>query len=137
MKRILVPVDGSDQSMEALEFALDEFPDSEITALTIVDPKELTYVTDSPVGTEPPAFQKRIDNVLEEATTTASEYDREVDTESRTGRPARVIVGYADQEEFDHIIMGSHGRSGLTRMLLGSVAEDVTRRASVPVTIVR
>ncbi len=137
MKRILVPVDGSAQSAEALEFALEEFPDSEITALTVVDPKEITYIRDSPVDTDLPAFQKRVENVLEGATTTASEYDREVDTESRTGRPARVIVGYADQEAFDHIVMGSHGRSGLTRILLGSVAEDVARRAPVPVTIVR
>lgn len=137
MKRILVPVDGSAQSAEALEFTLEEFPESEITALTVVDPKEITYIRDSPVDTDPPAFQKRVENVLEGATRTASEYDREVDTESRTGRPARVIVGYADQKAFDHIVMGSHGRSGLTRILLGSVAEDVARRAPVPVTIVR
>lgn len=137
MKRILVPIDGSDQSTKALEFALGEFPDADLTALTVIDPSDGAYAADYPLGAEFNALRERADNVLEEAETIASEHDRAVETESRTGRPARQIVEYADDEEFDHIVIGSHGRSGLTRILLGSVAENVARRSSVPVTIVR
>jgi nucleotide-binding universal stress UspA family protein len=53
------------------------------------------------------------------------------------GRPSRAIVEYAEEHDIDHIVMGSHGRSGVTRILLGSVAETVVRRSPVPVTIVR
>lgn len=55
--------------------------------------------------------------------------------EARTkeGRPADTIMEYADEIAADLIIMGSHGRTGLEHMLLGSVAEEVVRRASAPV----
>ena len=44
---------------------------------------------------------------------------------------------YAEENDIDHIVVGSHGRGGVSRMLLGSVAETVARRSSVPVTIIR
>jgi nucleotide-binding universal stress UspA family protein len=53
------------------------------------------------------------------------------------GRPAREIVDYADENDIDHVVMGSHGRSGVSRIVLGSVAENVVRKSSVPVTVAR
>jgi nucleotide-binding universal stress UspA family protein len=53
------------------------------------------------------------------------------------GKPARAIVEYADDHDIDQIVMGSHGRSGVTRILLGSVAESVVRDSTVPVTVAR
>ena len=50
-----------------------------------------------------------------------------------TGDPAAEIVRVADEEGVDLIVMSTHGRTGLTRMLMGSVAELVVRRASCPV----
>ena len=47
------------------------------------------------------------------------------------------IVGYAERNGYHHIIVGSEGRTGAKRMLLGSVAEDVVTRAHCPVTVVR
>jgi nucleotide-binding universal stress UspA family protein len=46
-------------------------------------------------------------------------------------------VDYAAEHDIDHIVVGSHGRTGASRILLGSVAETVARRSPVPVTIVR
>jgi len=46
-------------------------------------------------------------------------------------------VEYAEESDVDHIVIGSHGRSGVSRILLGSVAESVVRRADMPVTVVR
>ena len=57
--------------------------------------------------------------------------------ETVDGKPAREIVSYAEKGDVDHIVMGSRGRSGLSRLLLGSVAETVVRRAPTPVTVVR
>lgn len=50
-----------------------------------------------------------------------------------TGDPATAIVRFADREHVDLIVMGTHGRTGLSRLLMGSVAEAVVRRASCPV----
>lgn len=51
--------------------------------------------------------------------------------------PAETIVGYAERNGYRHIIVGSEGRTGAKRMLLGSVAADVVTRAHCPVTVVR
>jgi len=61
--------------------------------------------------------------------------DPEVPTEHRLiqGAPADAIVRVADEESVDLIVMGTHGRTGITRVLMGSVAEDVVRHAHCPV----
>ena len=71
------------------------------------------------------------------ATQRAAERGVDLQTAIETGRPSRMIVSYAEENDIDHIVIGSHGRTGASRILLGSVAESVTRRSSVPVTIVR
>ncbi|PSP63029.1 stress response protein [Halobacteriales archaeon QH_7_66_37] len=53
------------------------------------------------------------------------------------GSPAREIVSYAEDNDVDVIVMGTHGRSGVDRLLLGSVAERVVRSSSVPVLTIR
>ncbi len=53
--------------------------------------------------------------------------------ESRSGAPADEILEYASQRDIDLIVMGTHGREGIARALLGSVAETVVRKASCPV----
>jgi nucleotide-binding universal stress UspA family protein len=55
----------------------------------------------------------------------------------KEGHAAKTIVRYAEENDVDHIVMGSTGRSGISRVLLGSVAESVTRRAPCSVVIVR
>jgi len=52
------------------------------------------------------------------------------------GRPADAITAYADDHDIDAIVMGSRGRSGVSRVLLGSVAGTVVQDSSVPVTVV-
>ena len=58
-------------------------------------------------------------------------------TAVREGPPSREIVGYAADEECDLVVMGTHGRGGLNRLILGSVAERVVRSSEVPVLTVR
>jgi nucleotide-binding universal stress UspA family protein len=53
------------------------------------------------------------------------------------GDPARTIVDYVDDEAVDLVVMGSHGRSLVSRALIGDTAYTVVRRASAPVTLVR
>lgn len=141
MTKVLVPIDGSEQSRQALDYALEQFKEADITAINVIDPIEAGYTTQATVpGYSEEWFEQArtaADELFEEAQETADEYDHSLDTVTEVGRPSRAIVDYAEEHDVDHIVIGSHGRSGVTRILLGSVAESVVRRSPVPVTIVR
>jgi nucleotide-binding universal stress UspA family protein len=141
MQKILVPIDGSEQSREALEYALEQFSDADIAVINVIDPIEAGYTAQATVpGYSEEWFEQAKDSaeeLFEEAQETADEYDHDLDTATEVGRPSRTIVDYAEDNDVDHIVIGSHGRSGVSRILLGSVAESVVRRSPVPVTIVR
>ena len=140
-KRILVPIDGSEQSQTALEYVLEEFPEADITVINVIDPIDAGY--NAPVGM-PGGSEEWYENskqqseaLFEDAQATADGYGVVFNTVTEMGRPSNVVVEYAEEEGFDQIIMGSHGRSGVSRILLGSVAETVVRRSPMPVTVVR
>jgi nucleotide-binding universal stress UspA family protein len=59
-----------------------------------------------------------------------------VETVVAEGKPSQEIVRYAEAEGCDLVVMGTHGRGGIDRLLLGSVAESVIRASSIPVTAV-
>ncbi|WP_372913041.1 universal stress protein [Salinigranum sp.] len=136
-KRILVPVDGSPQSRSAVELVADEWPDAAVTFLHVIDPvtagRSGTFV---PSGSEEwyrNARQDARDLFEELGETLGGDYE----TRTEVGRPARTIVEVIAEERHDHVVMGSHGRKGVSRILLGSTAEHVLRNSPVPVTIVR
>ncbi|RQH03303.1 universal stress protein [Natrarchaeobius oligotrophus] len=150
---VLVPVDDSDRSTQALEFACREYPDATITALHVVDPGDF-HAAVGPEGgamADHDEMQKRYENraesILEDARELAAEYGCDLETEYQIGGVSgsiveytdisRSIVEYADEHDVDLIAIGSHGRAGASRILLGSVAETVARRSPVPVAIVR
>ncbi|GKZ12991.1 universal stress protein [Haladaptatus sp. T7] len=138
-KKILVPLDGSEQATEALSYTFSEFPDADITVINVIDPIDVGYTsTVGMPGYSEEWYEESKENanaLFEEARELADEHGVTLTTKTEVGQPAQTIVDYA--EEFDQIIMGSHGRSGVSRILLGSVAETVVRRSSVPVTVVR
>lgn len=134
--KILVPIDGSEPSSNALEFAIEKFPDSEITVIHVLTPAD----TGGEIYHLPQSEDELRDEgeaVVEEAVALAANKGVEIDTEIKLGKPDRHITKYAEENGFDQIIMGSHGRSGISRILIGSVAERVVRRSPVAVTIVR
>jgi len=139
-RHLLVPMDDSEQARRALEHVLETFPDAKITLLTVIDP---TVGFSSGIGAPASAevwyesAKERAESRLEDARERAAEAGVEVATDIDTGRPARTIVDYAEEHDVDGIVMGSHGRDGVARVLLGSVAETVVRRSPIPVTIVR
>jgi nucleotide-binding universal stress UspA family protein len=137
--QILVPMDDSEMSERALQFALDTFPDAEITVL---------HVAGSPTsymgGAMSLAISDDIDDAVAEraepivtrARELAVDVGREISIEIDLGMPAETIIEHA--EAYDQIIIGSHSRSTLAeRLLLGNVAETVAHESPVPVTIVR
>lgn len=142
VEHILIPVDGSKPSEAALEFAVTNYPDTNITALTVVDPGDLYSaggIEGAMINYEDlmEAHEGNAEKILEEARAFASDHGVEIETDLVVGRVSRSIVEYIEDSDVDHVIIGSHGRTGASRVLLGSVAETVTRRSPVPVTVVR
>lgn len=139
---ILVPMDASPKSQKALEHAFERYEDAQLTVLHVTNPVEDTYMTgEEDFFADYEALEERsrehAESIFETATELAAERGREIRTEREFGPPATKIVEFAEEQEVDHIVIGSHGRSGLARLFLGSVAENVARRAPVPVTIVK
>lgn len=137
-RQVLVPFDESDQAEQALEYAITEYPGASITALHVLNPAEWGYgSTESGLGKRwYEQAREQSEEVRAEAETLASGHDREIATAVESGVPGEVVVEYAGENDIDHIVIGSHGRSGPRRLLLGSVAETVAREVSIPVTII-
>lgn len=135
---VLVPTDGSEPAEAALDHAFERFADDDITALYVMDPVESATAWGPATGEDwLGSAEKRAESVLGEAVERGEESGVEIETDSVVGRPSRAIIDYAEEAAVDHLVIGSHGRDGITRVLLGSVAETVIRRSPVPVTVVR
>ncbi|MCU4743510.1 universal stress protein [Halobacteria archaeon AArc-m2/3/4] len=134
MERVLVAMDDSEEARMALEHAFERFPEATVHVVHVPETSNFTFDFDSTITEE---AQKRAETVLEEARTVANEYDRTIEAELVFGHAAEAVVSYADEHDIDQIITGSRGAEGPKRLLLGSVAETIVRRASCPVTVVR
>lgn len=141
VEHVLVAIDDSPMSDRALDHALETFPDATVTVLHVIDPVgSVSAAEGGGIVIAEQWYQnaeERAESICAEAVKRVGEREPPVETAVEVGRPARTIVDYSDEHDVDHIVMGSHGRKGLDRLLTGSVAEHVVRHASVPVTVVR
>ena len=139
-EHILVPVDGSSPSRAAAAYACQHFSDATVTLLYVMNPmvdysrrKAFPgYRADDEYKNEREKGEWVLETVRE-----GLPDDVTVETELAAGEPAKTIIRHADEHDVDGIVIGSHGREGTARVLLGSVTETVIRRAAVPVTVVR
>lgn len=143
ISRILVPTDFSAFSDAAIEYGKmlgDRFGASLHVLHIIEEPgtgawgSEL-YVSELPRMRE--AAQREADRRIDQTFTAAERERLRVSTEIADGHAARTIVNVGRRLGADLIVMGTHGRSGVTHLLLGSVAERVIRTATCPVLAVR
>jgi len=138
--RILVPTDGSDCADSAVEHAIDIAAqyDAELHVLSVVDSRDMSHSAPaiSPEQIEE-TLRERAEAVVDEVAERASDAGVEVVTAVEPGLPDNVVVEYAEENDCDLVVMGTHGRTGLERYLLGSVTERTVRRSSVPVLTVR
>ncbi|WP_058365122.1 universal stress protein [Haloparvum sedimenti] len=138
ISRVLVPMDDSEMAERALEYALEAHPDAEITVLHIVG--EPSPMMGEAIGLSlednfEDAAEKQASEVLDRAREIAEAYEKEIRTDVGWGKPAKVIINRA--EDFDTVVVGSHGGSLAERLFVGNVAQTVFRRSPVPVTVVR
>ena len=134
-KRILVPLDGSALAEAVLPHAqeLAQCCGAELVLLRVaVAPG---FVID-PVEAWAAAVEEAKDYVSGRAKTLEGR-GLKISAKARWGDPAEEMVAYAHQEHIDLIAMATHGRTGLKRVALGSVAEHVLRRTPTPVLLVR
>ena len=141
LSRILVPMDGSEYAGRALEYALGNHPDAEVTVLHVVGAPSMMMGDAVGLALEEDiseAAAERAEPVFERAHQIADEHEREIETRVGIGHPARNVIDRA--EDYDAVMLGSHGADwdrATHRFLVGNVAETVSKRAPVPVTIVR
>ncbi len=166
IKKILVAVDGSEPSKKAVEYAVwvSGKTGAEVTLINVVDADKLklTYEAmdrflpewkDKIKGTDDikrysPFFEeqlscmmedplcKRANNVLKEMVKFAEKNGVKPKTIMKLGRVVDTIVQTAEDERFDHIIVGKTGLTGIKRLAMGHVADDVAKYAPCRVTVV-
>lgn len=152
INKILVAVDGSDKSLEAADYALSIASMMEHAELIILNVLETEpwYYGESAYGwatedklrkvyaDERQERQSMLDKIKEKAEKIGSIQSKtEILMSPHTTNTAAAIVNYAEKEKVDLIVMGTRGRTGISRILLGSVASGVVTYAHCPVLVVK
>lgn len=134
--RVLCPVDFSESSRHAMLVAGGlAAPRGEITLLHVIE-NESSYTGGLLDGGG--AVDKRATQLVETAADELrAKFDVSVTTRIEIGNPAHFILRMLEDRAFDLVVVGSHGRTGIRRLFLGSVAERVVRHADCPVFVVR
>jgi nucleotide-binding universal stress UspA family protein len=140
-QHILVPTDFSEYADYALDYAIElaKALQARLTVLYVL------HVSSLALGDAPPAV---LDDTLTEMETNAQQRTQralarvqqaglQADSTIVEGIPFQVIIDTAESRDVDLIVMGTHGRTGLTHVLMGSVAEKVVRMAPCPVLVTR
>lgn len=140
-RRVLISIDDSVAATAALEYAVPAFGDAELTVLHVcrvekTDESIRQRALKTECEAERNAATLLAERLFENARKLAEDSETKLTTAIEYGPLAERICAYAEENEIDHIVIGTHGRSGLSRVLLGSVAEGVVRRSSIPITIV-
>jgi nucleotide-binding universal stress UspA family protein len=129
VRHVLIAIDASSHARLALKVARSHYPDAQRHLITVVDSRALPLEEGVPIST-----------AEAERRALASLGNLAWDTETCaavTGEPAEALLRATRASGADVLVIGTHGRRGLGRWMLGSVAEEVMRRASVPVLVVR
>ena len=134
---ILLPTDGSEATGKAVQQALDLAAtcDARLHVVSIVNQTALP--AEAPRGQLVDELEAFAESAVDEVEERASEAGVDVTTAVENGTPYRAILDYADENDVDVIVIGTHGRRGIDRYLVGSVTEKVVRLSDVPVLTVR
>ena len=142
-KKILVPLDGSEFAEDSLEYAraiAETDKGTEIVLLRVMEPDpQLADI--GGVSSEQwfrRAQAKAQAKIKEDTSQVANKLEKEglkARGIVRSGRAADEILGYAESNQVDLIVMRTHGRSGISRWVLGSVADKVLHHSAIPMLI--
>lgn len=134
-EKVLVAVDESICSKKAFELVLDKYEDKDygkVTALTVVEGLSYEDVSDETVRKEIESAEK----LLEEYSGKAGERGMEMDSVvKKCDCASDCIVEFAEENDYDLIVIGSHGKSEMGAARLGSVSTSVAKNSTIPVLI--
>ena len=141
-EKILVPVDYAAHSAEAIRHAIDlaQHYSASLTLIYVYEPLDYALpegyalYTPEQVGRLMDEYKERLRQMVRDVETRGV---NGVESHVLNGAAAIEIVEFAKQHDFDLIVMGTHGRKGLSHLLMGSVAERVLRTAHCPVLTVK
>lgn len=135
---ILVPMTHAEESERALEFTFTHFPTAETTVVHVINPIQ-GYATEDHITYDQliEDEEEKARELFKKAANIATNYETTIQTEMLAGEVPLVLLEYIDTHDVDQVILGSRGRDGVSRLLLGSVAETIVRRSPVPVTVVQ
>lgn len=146
----LVAVDGSEPSMDALRYAVEQASatGATVVAVSVVVPDQFFTAGENPptsyadaadelVAEDVEDAEEKAQRALEEAVEIVDESGVQIETGMLHGEPVEEITEYAEREEFDAIYVGHRGLSERYEGLVGSTAKEIVGRATVPVTVVR
>jgi len=138
-KKILVGFDGSEGAKTALIDAvkLSKILGAEITALWVKGSLPHFPETIDEVEEETSSAIAFFKKLTKEIHTIANKFGKEIKIETKSGNPAKTIIEFAKKNEFDLIVLGSKGTSGLWGNLLGHISDKVSENAHCNVLIVR
>lgn len=145
-QKILVPIDGSSPSQDALKTAANiaKTMQSKLAVLYVIDLtsayiflETMTALNSQQIHTMTDELETKGKQILNDAATEIQSTSLTCESILRTGHPARVICEVAKAENFDLIIMGSRGLSDFKGLLLGSVSHQVLQRSHCPVLLVK
>lgn len=141
MTKVLVPVDGSEFSDRALDYLIGLFRNQgplDVHLLSVQIPIDSGHARMFVSAEDVEAYHR------DEGMKVLKPYMERLDAEQipytyhvLVGHVAPTIARFAKERKFDKVVMGTHGRSGMTNLLLGSVAQNVIRRLKIPVALVK
>lgn len=137
---VLVPTDGSEVANRGIDHALDlaEAYDATVHVLAVVRAdQDYGVIGPGATGSLADAHRDTTERDASDAAAAARERGLDVEATVESGSPYLAIVEYVRDHDIDVVVMGTHGRGGVTRLLAGSVTEQVVRRSDAPVVTVR
>lgn len=140
MKKVLIPVDGSSHADQAAASLISRHQAEQIDIhlLNVQIPVESGHARMFVNKDELDAYYRDEGRkALASAAKLLKDAGVPFTEHLAIGHTAETIINFAQQHQFDEIVMGTHGRTGLTSVLMGSVASDVLKSSKVPVTLVK
>jgi nucleotide-binding universal stress UspA family protein len=141
LSKILIPVDGSENSFRALEqaiFLATKIQEAKITALYVIEDPPSLYIYSPKIMEKVRAdYESAYTKILERSKEMANRSGINIHTVLVEGDPASKIIGYSEMEKIDIIIIGSRGMGKFKELILGSVSNKVLHHAKCSVMLVR
>jgi len=138
--KILVPVDGSNNSYKALEAALvlSEKLGSKISVVNVMEQVPITHIESEKLLSDLlEAYKKENQEILSKCSDIAHQKGITIKTVLLQGNPAPVILDYSKKENFDLVIMGSRGMGKFKELILGSVSSKIVHHSPCAIMIIR